>query len=215
MKSIARKQLRERALAIALCAALVFLCIPTGATAAAKYKSPVKIKTNTVKKIDINGGKKEKVQLVRHKKGADGPYDMPIVEFTLKINGKAYKTFIEDGISSAWSLYYVDLNKKDKYKELIVKGSESDGVEIGSNYYIFRYKNGKLVPIKASFKYKIPENDYGYEEKLNKSPFVKGLAMRTYGNGIFKMKYYYDYSGERYKWVTLKIDSKMNVKKVK
>ena len=210
MNSIAKKPLYvRRSIAFLLCAFLVLgltaLSVSPG-DAAAKYKSPVKIKTNTAKKIDLNGGRKEKVQLVSHKRGTDADGES-IVDYTLKIDGKAKKTFKkEPGISGAWTLYYVDLNKKDKYKELVLKVYQN-AEQLGYNYYIYRYQKGKLVPIKATATYA----PYSY---LKKAPCVWGFAMRVYGNGVFKMKYSDDIDGE-YKWITLKIDSKMNVKKVK
>jgi hypothetical protein len=175
------------------------------AYAAAKYKTPTRIKTDSVKKIDLNGGGKETVKLSSGTKSEDG---VKVKVYSLKINGKTLLVKEKWPWNiSAWNLYYADFNKKDKYKELILKAWVYDDA-LGYEYDIFRYKAGKLVPIKATFK---TAGGFKYKKAGN----LEGTSLRIYGDGTFKLKYNYGsiQNGWKPTWITLKIDNNMNVTK--
>jgi hypothetical protein len=189
---------------------------------AASWKSPTKIKTGKTKTINLNGGKKkEKVKFVKGKKysyTSESGNKVYNTTYKLKVNGKTLKTFVKDAnYGSGWTLYWIDINKKDKYKELVVKGYPYGGVEPGSQYQIFRYKGGKLVKLKAT--YYIPTgNMTGYHTyRYNKAAYVQATSIRTKGNGTLELKYTFDnYFSELtgtyspgYRRVNLKITSAM------
>ncbi len=188
---------------------LAFFATPTIAEGA-KYTSPTKIKIGSIKKIDINGGAKERVQLTKSTRVSNDIYYDTV---KLKINGKTVKTLKATNIgqSARWSFHLIDFNKNDKYKELIVKLDYDNGaVTMGDPYYIFRYYGVKIRSIKATYDV---HADGMYREYKNSS-YVDGIKIRSIGNGRFQVKVNWNGEASVQKWITLKIDSKMKVKRI-
>jgi hypothetical protein len=120
---------------------------------AASYEKMTRIKQGVTTKVDLNGGKKERVKIIKKKlsekqKSKHSSYYL----YKLKIGNKIVKT-VYDWDGEEVKFFIVDINKKDKYKEIVWCSYHTD---VSDNWwYISRYNGGKLVSIKAT--YALPE----------------------------------------------------------
>lgn len=104
-----------------------------------------KLKVGTTYKLDLNGGNRESVKIELFKGNYEG------ATWYLYVDGMKAARFKCNEICWGIQPYYVDVNKKDKYKEIIVMTE-------GNNYgfidaRIVRYCSNKIVKV-------IPLKDY-------------------------------------------------------
>ncbi len=197
--------------------ALALFSAPVTAEAA-KYTSPKPIKTGTIKKIDINGGSKEKVQFTVKKvdKAPNGEY-FPggFYKTSLKINGKTKDTKYSFSADPAPKLFYTDINKKDKYKELVVRTYLSQGEFLGKySYVIFRYSGGKLKLLKTAYYYSPPARYDYYGSEKTKYEYIYGDRIRFDGKGRFQVLVEYSRTPQKHIWLSFKVDSKMKATRI-
>ncbi|MDR1767109.1 MAG: PKD domain-containing protein [Propionibacteriaceae bacterium] len=179
-------------------AALLGLLVGGLGAADAQAASKVKVlKVGQTVKIDVNGGAKERLQVVAY---TDAEYGVGGIQ--LKINGKAVLS--EVNLPSDWVYAVVDFNTSDKYKELLACQYPSDVSNIRCQVY--RWTSGKLK--EAAYKYEVPYS-YGAQNpghvvvgwKLSSlKPTGKGTFTGTWGDG----------SGQTHT-IKLKLNSKFQV----
>lgn len=119
--------------ALLLLLALTLFLQPASVQAAKKGKLLKKGKTY---KVDINGGKKEKVRYTTRTVGEYGE------EFQLYVNKKLAFSYVLPSNGNVSNVYLADIKKSDKYKEIIVNfnGDFSDWY-----FFVLRYGKNKEV----------------------------------------------------------------------
>ncbi|MDR1851374.1 MAG: hypothetical protein LBR21_01795 [Propionibacteriaceae bacterium] len=176
------------------------LLTATDAEAATK---PSILKVGKTYKVDLNGGKKETIKVVKYQ----GKYETGI---KLVVNGKTLAK--REHIPSPWEFAVADFIKGDKYREILLCQHPSDVSNIRCN--IYRYKGGKLV--QAKYKFSLAYASYDGSETSSKPNNVPaGMKVSTIkigSGGKFTTKYGYDGMGTL-KSVKLKLNAKFQIVK--
>lgn len=123
---------------------LLLACFAAGRTAvtaeAASNKVTV-LKQGKTYSYNLNGGKKkEKIRYTFNR-----PYNSWVGDFKLYVNGKKVYSSSIQGDDAVVTL--LDLNSKDKYKELFVTSLYRDQSQILGNVFLMRYVSGKKVKV--------------------------------------------------------------------
>ena len=168
---------------------------------------PTRIATGKTVKVDLNGGKKESVALVRKKKsGGDSWYYV----YQVKVAGKVLVTRRGFAWGDApWRLYWADFNKKDKWRELLLCRDPTDYSP--TRCELFRYQSGKLV--EAKYKARYTFYDYQEEAYTTRPGYLPdGGRVELVGDGTFTATYVSgSYQGT--KSIALKLKSRFEIVK--
>ena len=142
---------RSRRFARVLLAGIILLCMILPAAAGAEVSAAAYYKVETLKpaktyKIDLNGGKKEKVRY-KLKDKTDGRQT-----FKLYVNGKCVykKTFSPlRQYARVASVKYLDIKRSDQYKELML---DLDGDQSNNGVMVLRYYSKNKIKVYESGK---------------------------------------------------------------
>ncbi len=160
------------------------------------YQHPVSLKNGSLP--DLNGDKKPDKITITTKK-----VDSNTRSVSIKVGTKTAYSFKYGTDVGGYSLFYGDINKSDKYKELFLLLYGSDN---SADYMIFRYTGKIIQNVKATFKY--------YGDTYKNKPFISfdgpSNPVRLYGNGSFALSYE---NGTGYSYLLYKMDGKLNIKR--
>ena len=148
---------------------LLTLCAAAPITVfAAGFKEPKKL--YSCQKVDLKkGGKLEYLKIWRNRSHSI---------LYISVNGKKTKIkFGKEGSATFLAYFYCDLNKKDKYKEIIIEDSKGDYPE----YMYFRWTGKKLIRL-YTYNYS-PETQKYVKSKIKSFQFPP----KTDGKGRIKV----------------------------